>query len=392
MDGRDNFHPSRDRRFTRAVYGGTTGNLSVLRDLVATYRPEASPYKVYFGEIHGHSELSDGRGSPDDYFATARDEAKLDFCALTDHDHGGVRAAELWDAGKWELVQQKVAEYHEHGRFVTMLGYERDSWPYYPNACLYYREGSGEMVRGQEDGEITHTELAELLRRDDILTIPHQISQLEVGVNFRALPMELMPRLVEIYSKWGTSEYFDNPKPIRTAVRGNYWRDALERGARVGCIAGSDIHSPFPGLVRDDGDDNLRQPNPGTAAVLATELSRDAIFEALVARRCYACEGARIRMDFRLSCAFMGSEICDEGSPERCIWFEVEAPDAIENIIVIKNGRDEFAWNVGGSAAKHRGVVVDLVAERDCDYYYLRTTMVDGRRAWSSPVWVERSR
>ena len=52
---------------------------------------------------------------------------------------------------------------------------------------------------------------------------------------------------------------------------------------------------------------------------------------------------------------------------------------------------DEFAWNVNGVAAEHRGVVVDLLAERDCDYYYLRTTMVDGRRAWSSPVWMERS-
>ena len=69
MDGRDNFHPTRDRRFTRAVYGGTTGKLSVLREIVAAYQPETSPYQVYFGEIHGHSELSDGGGSPDDYFS-----------------------------------------------------------------------------------------------------------------------------------------------------------------------------------------------------------------------------------------------------------------------------------------------------------------------------------
>ena len=131
MGGRDSFHPSRDRRFTRSVYGGTNGKLSVLKEVVANYEPEASPYQVYFGDIHGHSELSDGKGSPDDYFTVARDEAKLDFCALTDHDHGGVRRPELWEAGKWELVQKKVAEYHEPGRFVTLLAYERDCDYYY---------------------------------------------------------------------------------------------------------------------------------------------------------------------------------------------------------------------------------------------------------------------
>ena len=31
---------------------------------------------------------------------------------------------------------------------MTLLGYERDSWPWYSNLCLYYREGTGEMVWG----------------------------------------------------------------------------------------------------------------------------------------------------------------------------------------------------------------------------------------------------
>jgi len=33
--------------------------------------------------------LSDGTGTPEDYFAYARDVAALDVIALTDHDHWG---------------------------------------------------------------------------------------------------------------------------------------------------------------------------------------------------------------------------------------------------------------------------------------------------------------
>src|SRR3989339_2261472 len=48
-------------------------------------------YHIYWGDVHGHSSLSDGKGSPDDYFTHARDVARLDFAILTDHDFGNGR-------------------------------------------------------------------------------------------------------------------------------------------------------------------------------------------------------------------------------------------------------------------------------------------------------------
>ena len=44
--------------------------------------PGAPEYNVYFGDIHGHSNLSDGRPGVDEYFVGLRDRAKLDFGAL----------------------------------------------------------------------------------------------------------------------------------------------------------------------------------------------------------------------------------------------------------------------------------------------------------------------
>ncbi len=388
MEGRSNFHPTRSLEYTQEVYGGSEGKIPRLGEIERAYLPGPSEYTVRFGEIHGHTGLSDGWGDLDAYFVAARDLARLDFCAVTDHDHGGVGRDELW-VEKWKHIQQKVAEYHDEGQFVTILGYERDSFPYYPNMNLYFREGRADMVRGAQDGEITYDELAALAARDDVLFIPHQISQVEVGVNWKAVPMELMPPVAEMYSKWGASEFLGNPRPIRSAARGNFWIDALERGAKVGCIAGSDVHSPFPGLRVHSGG-NLRHDEPGIAAVLTKELTREAIFEAIRERRCYACEGARITLDFRVNGAVMGREIADQGNPERALYVCVQAPLPIETVTIVKNGQDHFIYTLNGAMARHESMVIDLEAERDTDYYYIRVTQSDGRRAWSSPVWVNR--
>lgn len=388
MDHRSNFHPSRSTEFSNVVYGGPSADPGRMREIVERSYPGKTPYTVYFGELHGHGELCDGQGTLDAYFTAARDLAKLDFCAASNHDHGGVGDHELWGE-KWDLVQRKVREYHRPGEFITLLGYERDSFPFYPNMCLYYIGDTGEMVRGAQDGEIALAELEALAAREDILFIPHQISQVEVGVNWKHIPAHVAPPVCEMYSKWGASEYLGNARPIRSAARGNSWCDALELGLKIGAIAGSDIHTPFPGLRVNSGG-NIRWQNPGIAGVLAKDLSRESIFRAIRARRTYACEGVRPRIEFRVNGAHMGEEITARGDEGRAVYIEVHGDGPLESVTVVKNGRDEFIYTLYGSSHWHQSIVIDYEAERPTDYYYLRIVHADGRRAWTSPVWVER--
>ena len=42
-------------------------------------------FNVYYGYLHAHTEFSDGRGEAVSAYKMARDEAKLDFFAVTDH-------------------------------------------------------------------------------------------------------------------------------------------------------------------------------------------------------------------------------------------------------------------------------------------------------------------
>ena len=132
--------PNRSRNFTDRVYIGVAVDTEALYketfDTEKEFYPEKSKYNIYFGEMHGHSNMSDGYPSVDDYFINIRDCAKLDFAALTDHDHGGLGKAELF-GDKWNIIREKVKEYNVPGKFTTILGYERDSYPWYNNMIVY---------------------------------------------------------------------------------------------------------------------------------------------------------------------------------------------------------------------------------------------------------------
>lgn len=382
--------PHRDRAFTDVVYGGTASCPAQMAEVRQRHTPPPSAYHIYWGELHGHTILSDGTIDIDTYFATARDRAHLDFCALTDHDHGGVGKPELWDAGKWELIQNKVAEYHQPGTFVTLLGYERDSYPYYNNLVLYYRDGRGEMVRGEVDGEITEPELSALLQREDIIAVPHTTTLISSGTDFEKIPLALMTPLIEVYSKWGTSEYFGNPNPVKTEARGGAWHDALAKGARMGCIAGSDEHGPNPGLPGKTAvPGNLRYVQPGLCAVLAEELTREAVFAALKAKRCYGTSGARIEVDFRINGVPMGQSLSLPGGTERQVYIRVQGEDGLRTVTMEKNNQDYVVFHVDGASSTFTELFYDSEVASPTDWYYCRIEQMDGRMAWTSPIWID---
>ena len=382
--------PGRCQQFTDMVYSGKKpdprGFWKEINAVQEKFNPPPMEYSLYCGEMHGHSNISDAcyvvDVDVDQYFLCMRDKAKMDFGVLSDHDHGGVGRAELWGDGKWELIQSKVQEYYEPGKFTTLLAYERDSYPYLNNMVIYYRDGKGDLVRGVRDGEITRAELEALLKRDDVLVIPHDTYCLSAGCDFLTLPLELMPPMLEIYSCSDCAEYFDHPLHKDSWVRGGAWQDALKRGAKMGVIGGSDDHYETPGL------DHLDEPYPacyrGVTGVWAKENTREAIFDALKKRRCFAYMGnERMSLDFRINGHYMGEEITIGPGEVKNIWIDFEAPDEIERVTLVKNCQDHVILYGRG-----RQMLFDYRQETSCDCYYVRAITKKGRYCWSSPIWV----
>ncbi len=380
--------PNRCEGFTKRVYSGTADDRSALYNEIfaqeKSFYPEKSQYNIYFGELHGHTRLSDGAPSVDEYFTHLRDVANLDFGALTDHDHGGVGKPELFGE-LWEYIRSKVKEYNDPGKFTTILAYERDSYPWYNNMIVYYKDHDGQMLRGATDGEITRAELAEYLSREDVLLVPHDTYSLEAGCDFLSMPDGLFTPLIEVYARGDGAEYFGNPYNVEvTQCEGGFWQDALRRGARMGCIAASDDHALKNGIDLCEFDDIRRFP--GITGVLAKENTLEAIFSALKARRCYCFTGGRVFMDFRIDGHYIGEEYTEEKEADRAIYWKIDGGCDIKYVTLVKNCRDYIKVRRGEQ------MLFDYKAENDTDVYYLRAEFCDGRCAWSSPVWVNKSK
>jgi len=150
----------------------------------------------------------------------------------------------------------------------------------------------------------------------------------------------------------------------------------------MGCIACSDDHVCQNGLTVES------MPYPfkysGITGVWAEENTRESIFDAIKARRCYGFMGGRVTLDFRIDGHYMGEEIVCEGDP--AIYYKVEADAPVESVTIVKNCRDYIIMKKTAEQ-----LFYDYRQELPEDCYYVRVRLAGGRLAWSSPIWVKRA-
>ena len=346
------------------------------------FYPEASEYNIYFGELHGHSSLSDGRPDPDEYYRHLRDVAKFDFGTLTDHTHGGVGKDTLL-GDKFEILREATKRYNEPGKFSTILAYEIECYPYYNNMVVYHRNFDDPVIASEVLGDFTAAEMKAMLEREDLIAIPHDTYHLEAGADLSTMPEDLFSPLIQLYSRGNSAEYLGNPQFDwfdSMQCEGGFWHDALKRGARMGCIGASDDHGLTNGMV-DERIPGLGK-YPGITGVLAKENTTEAIFEAIKARRCYCFMGGRMHIDFRINGHYMGEEFTS--GDDRSIYFKVQTDGDIDHIAIIKNCREYMMTK------KNEYLMLDYKQENDTDFYYLRVHLKDGRVGWTSPIWINK--
>lgn len=288
---------------------------------------------IYFGDIHNHCGITYGFGSLDNAIKRAR--SQLDFAAFTGHamwpdmyerkpetefvvDFHRKGFAKL--KKNWESIRRTIAE--ANGKeFVTFQGYEIHSGLY----------GDHHLLSVDDRLPLIERESPAELVRDcgvRVIAIPHHIGYTPGyrGINWDRYDSRISP-VVEVYSKHGCAmsddadyPYYHNmgPRDSRNLVD-----EGLRRGFHFGFVASTDHHAGFPGSYGD-----------GLAAVAAPQLSRESLWEAILARRTYAVTGDRILCDFRVNDAPMGSEIA-AGRRQIALKVETEAP--LDKIILYKN-------------------------------------------------------
>ncbi len=332
--------------------------------------------RVYWGDIHGHTALSDGTGHPEDYYAYARDVAGLDVAAITDHDAFGLRPLH---GDPWRLCMVAARRFREPGRFVTLLGYEWTSWKF-GHRNVYFPGDDGAVYSYSEEATSTPEGLWAAIRPWGAITIPHHTGGGPIATDWDHIPPPDIEMLAEVFSIHGNSEYYGSRRMIYSPVEGHFVQDALARGYRLGLLASGDGHICHPGRWTNDY-------SQGLAAFQADTLTREAIWESLTSRRVYGTSGARILLEFRLNGYPMGAAIPDDLIPSvRVGRVTVLGTAQLAMVQVVKNGQELQTFSCTGLLEEF--TFRDSSRGRRGDFYYVRVIQADGHMAWSSPVWL----
>jgi hypothetical protein len=338
--------------------------------------------RIYWGDLHGHSGLSDGTGTPEDYLRYARDVAALDIVALTDHDHWGVFHLDE-NPAIWEQIQTATKEFHRSHSFVTLLGYEWTSWESGHRHVLYFSD-EGKVYSSIDPAFDTPQKLWAVLRGADAITMAHHSAGGPIATDWSIPPDPVLEPVTEVVSVHGVSEAADSPSVIYDAKPGNFVRDVIERGYRFGFVGSGDSHDGHPGLSHLSSGGT-----GGVAAILADELTRPAVLDALRRRRVYATSGPRIYLRTALSAHPMGSTVAarDLGAADEPLTLYIHAigTDTIRWIDVVRGGT-VVRSEVGQDEIE---LLIPFAESAAGDYVYVRVVQDDGGLAWSSPIFVE---
>ncbi len=359
-----------------------------------TYRVQhnGKTYSIYRGDLHRHSDISiDGAhdGSLLDAYRYAHDAAALDFLGMSNHVDG------LLDAYDW-YRNKKVADlFQVRGAFTTFYGYERSvEFPNGHRNAFFIKRGA-EMINidGSEGSAEEGSErLYAYLHQMDGFCIAHTTGRTS-GTDWRNND-PVVESLVEIYQgerdvyeypggpkpKRLWSQWLDPAKPIpiessqensRTYRSQGFVSNALAKGYKLGFIASSDHISTHVGY----------------ACLIAEELTREGLVEAVRARRSYAATD-NIVLDIRHHGSdgehLMG-EIFASSTPVR-IQAKIFGTGEIQQVDIMKDGTIVQTYKPG--TADFNFEYQDPQPKKGESYYYVRVIQKSGDMAWGSPVWV----
>ncbi len=299
--------------------------------------------ELLFGDLHNHCGLSYGHGSLEDALKNAREQ--LDFVSITGHAHWpdmpepDERIQYIIDFHEvgfaklkrdWPKMMDTLRSFNDEQSFVVFPGFEIHS-----NAdgdrTILYKRFEGDIIYADSIPDL-HDRFSALESEGiEALAFPHHIGYRTGtrGINWKTYDPKWGP-FVELLSMHGCSETNDNTRPFLHSMGGSDWESTIQYGLDQGNVFGfsghTDHHSGHPGSY-----------GHGVTGLWTDGRGREAIWEALKERRCYALTGDRIRLEYSLNGAPMGAVVAP--CRERELEVRVQAAGAIDCVDIVKNGR-----------------------------------------------------
>ena len=331
-------------------------------------------WNLYFGQLHAHTDISNGAGSVEEAFQYASQVDGLDFFAVTDHsdsfdnaDMGAIDADGADISADWAAGKQAAASV-TNGDFVGLFGFEM-TWPEDKQlGHISTFNTPGWQTRDQADFENVPTALENYYKA--LASVPGSVSQFNHPDDIH-----------------GDFERFDHYSPQYDAavsllevageegvVDCGYYDRALDEGWHVAPTNNQNNHNGQWGDASD-----------ARTVVLAKSLTKEALYAAMKDRRVYATQDSDLAIYYELNGTVMGSIIPKSESAAVTVFLSDPTDEAIGNVEVVTDGGAVLVSEYVETPSQ----VLELSASGGHSYYYLRITQPDGDVAVTAPVWMD---
>ena len=356
-------------------------------------------YQLYFGQLHSHTQYSDGAGSLDaalDYVKNLPESANVQFVAFTDHsnyfDTTGAANPEgaLYDMSlatpysqeTWNSYRSAVAAFNEAnaGSLVALAGFE-----------MTWSGGPGHINTFNTPGIVSRNNTT-LNNKTDYAGMRAYYALLSQQEGADSLSQFNHPG--NTFGTFGDFAFWDPVIDSRMYMveAGNgegqigaggyypsyeYYTMALDKGWHLAPTNNQDNHKGRWGNANDARD-----------VILTDDFSEQGIYDALRAMRMYATEDKNLEIGYTVNGMLLGSSLTEV--PEKLnIHVTVNDPDASDSIskveVIVNSGKTAYTWDDPAVLATGD---LSVTLDPDYSYYYIRVTQGDGDLAVTAPVWV----
>lgn len=331
-------------------------------------------WNLYFGQLHAHTDISNGAGSVEEAFQYASQVDGLDFFAVTDHsdsfdnaDMGAIDADGADISADWAAGKQAAASV-TNGDFVGLFGFEM-TWPEDKQlGHISTFNTPGWQTRDQADFENVPTALENYYKA--LTSVPGSVSQFNHPDDIH-----------------GDFERFDHYSPKYDAavsllevagedgvVDCGYYDRALDEGWHVAPTNNQNNHNGQWGDASE-----------ARTVVLAKSLTEEALYAAMKDRRVYATQDSDLAIYYELNGTVMGSIIPKSENAAVTVFLSDPTDEAIGSVEVVTDGGAVLVSEYVETPSQ----VLELPASGGRSYYYLRITQPDGDVAVTAPVWMD---
>jgi hypothetical protein len=352
-----------------------------------------------FGEFHWHTEMSgDGARALPAGLSYAREHLNLDYISPSDHKLNPVQ---------WNYTVSVLDSFNKADEFATFYGWEhttnRGNENYYftdPHHPVSPVGMAGAALGGEDD----FTRLPEVLDKydtpnDRFLAVPavvnavsetHRLSDdAPYWFQYPWTHPAKYHRLVEMFQLCGNFERDDYPDDAWRGWFANRAsvQEGLAHGYKLGFTGVSDNHASMPASTSDYGASLARVPlgSISLTGLWTKRIERQAVFNALYARRTWAVWDTRAIVYFSINGVPSGDELTVKKGEPLTAQIRMSTEDTLKSMEIVSEGKP--VWT-GTQDALDFDLKIALPVASHSTYFYVRALQRNGGIIYASPVFV----